>query len=68
MLRNNIISRVGWESVDGIATGYGLDGQGVKSWWGRDFLYPSSLALGPTQPPIQWLPGLFGGKVAGAWP
>jgi hypothetical protein len=34
----------------GIVTGYGLDGQGLNTGRGR-------LALGPTHPPIQWLPG-----------
>ena len=41
------------DSSDGIATGYGLDGPGIESWRGRDFLHPSKPALGPTQPPIQ---------------
>jgi hypothetical protein len=46
----------GRDSAVGIATGYGLDGPGIESWWGRDFPHPSRPALGPTQPPIQWVP------------
>ena len=40
-------------SIVGIANGYELDGPGIESWWGQDFLRPSRLVLGPTtQPPV----------------
>jgi hypothetical protein len=58
---------VGQDSSVGIATRYGLDGPGIEFRWGRDFTHPSRPALGPTQPPIQWVSGLSGGKVTGAW-
>ena len=46
----------------GIATGFGLDGPRIESRWGRDFPHLSRPALGPTQPPVQWVPGLSRGK------
>ena len=52
----------GTGSSVGIATGYGLDGPGIESRWGRDFSHLSRRALGSTQPPVQWVPGLSRGK------
>jgi hypothetical protein len=54
---------VGRDSSVDIATRYGLDGPGIESWWGRDFPHQSRPALGPTQPPVQCVPGV----AAGVW-
>ena len=53
--------------VNGIATRYGLDGPGIESRWGRYFPHRSRPALGPTQPPIQRVPEISRGNVAGVW-
>ena len=45
------------DSSVGIATRYGLDGPGIESRWGWDFPHQFRPALGPTQPPIQWVTG-----------
>jgi len=59
---------VGRDNSVGIATRYGVDGPGIESRWKRDFPYLSRPALGPTKPPVQWVPSLFpGGKAAGVW-
>ena len=41
-------------------------GRTKKSRWGRDFPHPSKPALGPIQPPVQWVLFFFpAGKAAG---
>ena len=60
LITGTLLSR-GRDSSVGIATHYGLDGPGIESRWGRDFPHPSRPALGPTQPPVQWVPGLSRG-------
>ena len=62
----NVLTSVGLYFVDrnssvGIATRYVLDGEGIERRWERNFPQLSRPTLGPTQPPIQCVPGLSRG-------
>ena len=50
----------GPSSSVGIATDYGLDGPGSNPG-GDEIFRLSRPTLGPTQPPVQWVPGLSRG-------
>jgi hypothetical protein len=52
---------IGQNSSVGIATRDGLDGLGIESRRGRDLPHRSKPIPGPTQLPIQWVPGLSQG-------
>ena len=58
----NVLTVVKFNKFDnssiGIASGYGLDCPGIESRLGRDFPHPFRTALGPDQPPIQWVLGI----------
>ena len=54
----DICMYVGRYRVVDITNRHGQDGPGIESRWGRCFPHPSRESLGPTQPPMQWVPGL----------
>jgi len=47
------------DSSVGIDTRHGLGGTGIGSGHGRDIPHKCRTSLGPTQPPMQWVPCFF---------
>jgi hypothetical protein len=56
-----ILLQLGPVAQSVLATGYGLDGPGIESWWGARFSAPVQTGSGPTQSPVQWVPDLSRG-------
>jgi hypothetical protein len=54
-----------WGDAVSIANHCGLDCLGIQFQWKQDFLCPPRPTLRPTQPSLQWIPGLFWGL---KWP
>jgi hypothetical protein len=67
-LQGVLFEKVGRDSSVGITTRHGLDGPVIEFRCGQDFPHMSRPALGPTQPLVQLMPGVFpGGKAVGVW-
>jgi hypothetical protein len=60
------IHKVDQDSVDDIATRYGLYGRGIESQWRRDFQHPSRPVQGPSSLLCNAYQVFPQGKLAGA--
>ena len=68
IIYSSMFSQCGPGSSVGIAIELGAGQSGIESRWGRDFPHLSRPALWPTQPPLQWVPGLSREEsVLGEW-
>jgi hypothetical protein len=58
-----------WNSSIGTEMGYGPDGRDSNTGWGKIFTFSiaSRLVLGPTQPPIRWVPADLSPGVKNEW-
>jgi len=63
------VGNIQWAGIAYSVWLHGTDfkGPGIESRWGRDFPHVSIPALGPTQPPAQWVQGHSRGKTAVTW-